>query len=177
MDRIRRVRQARRGAAEAYTALFQEVEEELYRIAYVYMGNSEDALDVVQETAYRSFASIGELKEPRYFKTWLIRIAIRCAVDALRKRERTTPIGPERMELLQDGGAERDVSLALSLRELVETLEAEEKSVVLLRFHRDYTIREVADALGMPLGTAKTVLYRALKKLRIAAEEEDGYER
>lgn len=50
---------------------------------------------------------------------------------------------------------------------LIELLDEDEKSVVNLKFYHDFTIKEVAETLNIPLGTAKTVLYRALKKLRI----------
>lgn len=55
---IRTVRKAQRGNDKAFLKLFQQYEEDLYRIAYVYVKNKDDALDVVQETAYLSFKKI-----------------------------------------------------------------------------------------------------------------------
>lgn len=77
------MKKAQKGNDEAFLKLFQEYEKDIYRTAFVYVKNQEDALDIVQETAYRSFKSIKDLKEPKYFKTWLIRIAISCAIDIL----------------------------------------------------------------------------------------------
>ena len=139
----------------------------MYRTAFVYLRNREDALDAVQETAYRSFKSISKLKEPQHFKTWLIRIAIRCSVDILRKRPRDVSLRIDLQEAIEEGSGTGDLSLSLSLRELIDTLDEDEKSVVLLRFYHGYTIRETADILELPLGTGKTILYRALKKLRL----------
>ena len=68
---------AQKGDHEAYTTLFAKYEADLYQFIYTQCGNVEDALDVVQEVAYRSFKYIHTVKEPTFFKTWLIRIAIK----------------------------------------------------------------------------------------------------
>ncbi|MDG0809151.1 sigma-70 family RNA polymerase sigma factor [Cohnella rhizosphaerae] len=142
----------------------------------MYLGNAEDALDAVQETAYRSYKAIGRLKEPRFFKTWLMKIAIRCATDIYRRRKQVSPWSPAyEGELLAED--ETDIPLAISLQALLEALDATEKQVVVLRYYYDLTIREVAELLELPLGTAKTILYRALSKLKQQAGEEgrDAY--
>lgn len=171
------VRQAQQGDEDAFLAVFQTYEADLYRTAYVYMGNPEDALDVVQEAAYRSFKSIGGLKDPQYCKTWLIRITISCAIDMLRKRRQEVLWRPEYTEQLAAAESE-DLPLALTLRQLVDTLDEDEKHLVILRFYYDLTIREAAELMALPLGTAKTLLYRALAKLRsrVAEEGSDGYQ-
>ncbi|WP_374989648.1 RNA polymerase sigma factor (plasmid) [Priestia megaterium] len=56
--------------------------------------------------------------------------------------------------------------LTLSLHQLVEELNEDEKSVVILQFYEGYSFREIAETLTIPLGTAKSILYRALAKLR-----------
>ncbi|MEK0317581.1 sigma-70 family RNA polymerase sigma factor [Cohnella sp. 56] len=170
------IKRAQQGDSEAYATLFGQYEAELYRAAYVYMGNAEDALDVVQETAYRSYKSIRSLKEPRYFKTWLVRIAIRCATDAYRKRRREAAWMPSYAETLV-ARDETDIPLAISLQSLLELLDETERQVVVLRYYYDLTIREAAEAMEVPLGTAKTLLYRALAKLQRRAGEEgqDAY--
>lgn len=167
---------ARRGDETAFLAMFQHYEADLYRTAYAYAGNPEDALDIVQETAYRSFKAIGGLKEPNYFKTWLIKIAMSCAVDLLRKRKQEAVWRPEYAEAMAVAGEDEDLPLSLSLQAWIEALNADEKHVILLRFYYDYTIREVAEMMDIPLGTCKSLLYRALRKLRKRAEdEEDAY--
>ncbi len=61
-------------------------QETLYKTAYLYLRNKEDALDAVQETAYKAFISIEKLKEPKYFLTWLTRILIH-SIFAMNKRK------------------------------------------------------------------------------------------
>lgn len=79
----RLIKCAQKGDMRAYEELFQKYEEEIYKLAFVYAKNREDVLDIVQEVAYRSCKHISSLKEPAYFKTWLIRILMNCASDYL----------------------------------------------------------------------------------------------
>jgi RNA polymerase sigma-70 factor (ECF subfamily) len=159
------VRKAQKGNDKAFLALFQEYEQDIYRIAFVYVKNQSDALDVVQETAYRSFKSINRLKEPKYFKTWLLRIAVNCSLDLLRKQKKVVQLKPE-LEGFLSGDINEDIDLEVTVRGLIEDLNEKEKGVVILRFYEGLTLKEVSETLGIPLGTAKTTLYRALEKLR-----------
>ena len=71
------VRRAIKQDEAAFEQLILLHSEQLYRTAYVYVKNEQDALDVVQETVYKAFISIGQVKEPKYFVTWLTKILIR----------------------------------------------------------------------------------------------------
>ncbi|WP_326569832.1 sigma-70 family RNA polymerase sigma factor [Bacillus niameyensis] len=165
------VRKAQKGDEKAYLILFQQHEVDIYRMAYIYVKNQQDALDIVQETAYKSFSQIQTLKNPDYFKTWLIRIAINTALSYLRREKKVVHLNPEYAEMFPSN--DKDVSLQITLRDLVEGLKESEKSVVLLRFYADYTIEEISNILDMPLGTVKTNLYRSLDKLRKQLKRED----
>lgn len=61
---------------------------------------------------------------------------------------------------------ENNIPLSLSLQDLVDGLKADEKSIVILKYYQNLTFEEIADILDIPLGSAKSVLYRALKKLK-----------
>ncbi|WP_026906057.1 sigma-70 family RNA polymerase sigma factor [Paucisalibacillus globulus] len=159
------VKKAQKGNVEAFLTLFQMYEEDIYRMAFIYVKNQSDALDVVQETAYRSFKTIKKLKEPKYFKTWLIRIAINCSLDLLKKQCKITHLHPGFEENIPEEIIE-DIDLEVAVQDLIEYLNAEEKSVVILRFFEEFTFKEISETLEIPLGTAKTILYRALAKLR-----------
>jgi RNA polymerase sigma-70 factor, ECF subfamily len=169
------VKKAQKGNDKAFLTLFQQYEQDIYRIAFVYVKNQSDALDVVQETAYRSFKSIKNLKEPKYFKTWLMRIAISCAIDLLRKKKNVVQLKPGFDEFIS-GDVNEDIDLEMTVRDLIERLNEDEKSVIVLRFYEGLTIKEVSEALDIPLGTAKTVLYRALNKLRKNLKGDGVYE-
>ncbi|MEI5908188.1 sigma-70 family RNA polymerase sigma factor [Bacillus spongiae] len=169
------VRKAQKGNDKAFLTLFQKYEQDIYRIALVYVKNQNDALDVIQETAYRSFKTIKHLKEPHHFKTWLIRIAINCSVDLLRKQKKIIQLKPE-FEANLSVDLNEEIELELTVRDLIERLNEEEKSVVILRFYEGLTFKEISEMLDMPLGTAKTILYRALDKLRNELKGDSFYE-
>ncbi|MFB7157310.1 sigma-70 family RNA polymerase sigma factor [Lysinibacillus sp. NPDC056232] len=167
------MKKAQKGDDEAFLTLFQQYEVDIYRMAYVYVKKKEDALDVVQEVAYQSFKKIDTLKKPEYFKSWLIKITMNCAINLIKKNSKVVLIRSEYEEFIETE-EEEDILLTLSLQDLIDGLEVEEKSVVLLRFYQNYTFKEIAELLDMPLGTAKSVLYRAIKKLRNKYFEGDG---
>lgn len=172
---IRRlVIKAQKGNDKAFLKLFQQYEEDIYRFAYVYVRNKEDALDVVQEVAYQSFKKIDTLQKPEYFKTWLMKITMNCAINLVKKNKKVVQLKPE-FEVFV-GSDEEDISLSLSLQELMEALQEDEKNVILLKFYHDHTLKEIAEILDIPLGTAKSVLYRALNKLRKNFKEVGNYE-
>lgn len=166
MDIHKLVKKAQKGSDRAFLELFQQHEEAIYRMAYMYVKNKEDALDIVQETAYQAFKSIGGLREPQYFKTWILRITINCSLLTLQKRNKIIPFPPEYAEQQVESSCEEDIPLAVTLQELLDELDAHEKSVIMLKFYQGYTFQEISDMLVMPLSSAKTMLYRGLSKLR-----------
>jgi len=167
------LKKAQRGEEQAFLEIFSAYEEQMYRIAFLYVKNETDALDVMQEAAYRMFKNIKSVKNLEYFQTWLIRITMNCAVDQIRKNSKVVPIGTEYLETVEEisESHEKEILLQTTLKELMEVLEPEEKSVILLKYYYEYSFSEIADILKRPLGTVKSVLYRALKKLREKAKE------
>lgn len=166
------VKKAKAGSSEAYYQLFQDVERDIYKMAFIYVNNKEDALDIVQETAYRSFKTIHTLKEPNYFKTWIIRITINSSLDLLRKNKFILPIKEEQYKQYSPD-REQDLPLSITLNDLINKLDENEKSMVILKYYQEFTFKESAELLDIPLGTAKSILYRALAKLRQDLEKED----
>lgn len=168
------MKKAQKGNDKAFLKIFQQYDEDIYRMAYLYVKNQEDALDVVQEVAYQSFKKIHTLNKPEYFKTWLMKITINCAINTVRKNAKVIPLIPEFEEFV--GSDEEDIPLTLTLKQMIDTLQEEEKSVVLLKYYQNFTFGEIAGILEIPLGTAKSILYRALGKLRKEFKEADRYE-
>lgn len=167
------VKKAQKGNDKAYLMLFQQYEADIYRMAYVYVKNKEDALDLVQEVAYQSFKKICTLDKPEYFKTWLMKITMNCALNLINKNKKIVPLNVD-IEVV-NGSEDKDIALTMSLHKLIDTLKEDEKSVILLKYYDDRTLKEIAEILNIPLGTAKSVLYRALDKLRQNVKEVDSY--
>lgn len=168
------VKRAQKGDESAFLSLFQEYEKDIYRMAYLYVKNKHDALDVVQETAYRSFKKISTLKNPDVFKTWLIKIATSCATDMLRRKRKVIHLNPEFTEIIDS--SDKDLPLSLSLQDLLGTLNESEKNIILWKYYYGYTLQEISEIEGTPLGTVKSVLYRSLARLRKQIRRADMYE-
>ena len=140
--------------------------EKYYRLAYSYAKNESDALDIVQESAYKVLKDIKKLKDQSLLSTWIYRIVINTSIDFLRKRNNETvsiydlEIPPE--EQYQDDDP----------KEMIAFLNEEERTIVILKFFEDLKLEEIADALNMNVNTVKTRLYRALKKIRVTLETE-----
>jgi RNA polymerase sigma-70 factor, ECF subfamily len=168
---LEQIHKAQNGDDEAFLELFQRYEHDLYRMAFVYVKNQDDALDVVQETAYKAFKNIETLREPRYLKTWLIKIAISCATDLLRKRKNVVSFNQQELNLISKDNT--DVSMTITVKQILETLDEHEKNIVFLKYYSELTFKEIAELRDLPLGTVKTTLYRALEKLRVQMKGAD----
>lgn len=169
----RLIQKAQRGNDKAFLKVFQYYEADLYRMAYVYVKNPDDALDVVQEVAYQAFKKIGTLREPKYVKTWLVKITMNCALNLMKQRQKVIQLKPDFDETV--GVEEQDVALTLTLADVMETLCEEEHSIIVLKYYQDYTFQQISDLLELPIGTVKSTLYRAVEKLRNGLKEADYY--
>ena len=139
----------------------------LYRIAFLYMQNEEDAMDAVSEAVYRGLLSVKKLREPEYFNTWMTRILINECNKMWRKTKNDVSIDdvPEIAE------NEKAFEL-LPLKEAIQKLPKDLKEVIILRYYSDYTLSETAKALDIPQGTVVTRQRRALKLLKLELSEE-----
>jgi len=135
-----------------------------YRIAFSYVRSEADALDIVQESAYKAIYHANKLKRQEFAKTWICRIVINEAVSFLRKRtkEQTEPILAE-----VAAGEKEDMT---DLRNALEKLSPEEKTGIILRFFEDMKLEEVAAVCKESVSTVKSRLYRTLKKLKLDLE-------
>ncbi|MCA1041959.1 sigma-70 family RNA polymerase sigma factor [Bacillus infantis] len=167
---IKKVKQAKKGNKKAFQDLLEAEKEKLYKMAYLYMKNEADALEAFQETVYKALISIRNLREEQYFSTWLTRILINTCKDLLKKKNRVIPMEREVLEgktspyMPKDGGSE--------LLEMIKGLEEKYKTILILRYYRDYSVRQIAEFLECPEGTVKTNIHRGIGLLREKMKEE-----
>lgn len=166
------LKRAQQGDAKAFEELFLPCEGQLYRIAFLYTKNEADALDVMQETAFRAYRNIKTVQDPDYLKSWLTRIAINCALDTIRQRQRFVPLDELPAEPFTDA-QEQQILQRVTVQQLLNDLLPQEKTVLLLRYYGDCSLAQIAEQLKLPLGSVKTLLYRTLKKLSAKLEEKD----
>ncbi|QDP39460.1 sigma-70 family RNA polymerase sigma factor [Radiobacillus deserti] len=168
-------KKAKRGDKEAFIEVFNLYKEQLYRTAFLYTKNKEDSLDVMQETAYRAFRNISNLKNPKYFKTWIVRITINCALNVVKSKNKVVDIDEGYLESLTY--TNEDIHLKISIDHLLSLLKPNEKSVIILKFYFDYTFKEISETLELPIGTIKSIYYRSIDKLQSKAERRDFLEK
>lgn len=95
MRNLSTLAKAKKRNQQAFLQLLQEEKIKLYKMAYMYMKNNNEALDVVQETVVRAYANIHVVKEEQYFATWLMRILINTALEFLCKNQKVLVIHEE----------------------------------------------------------------------------------
>jgi RNA polymerase sigma-70 factor, ECF subfamily len=164
------VKKAKKGNTKVFQKLIEAEKEKLYRMAYLYVKNESDAIDIVYETIYKAYISIKKLKEPDYFSTWLVRILINTALDFKKKNKRIIPV--EELERYgNDENTERlHIEERMDLVDAIARLEEKYKTIIILRYYHDLSIKEIAKILNCPEGTVKTNLHRAIQELRTFIE-------
>ena len=140
--------------------------EKYYRLAYSYMRNEDDALDVVQESAYRAIRDCRKVRNKDYLSTWIYRIVVNTALDMLRRKKKEN-ITEELPEIPVE-----DQYQDLELRTVLNQLDDKSRTIILLRYVEELKLEDIADLVGDNLNTVKARLYRSLKKLRLNLEAE-----
>ena len=139
--------------------------ERFYRLAYSYVHNEADALDVVQESACKAIIQCKKLKDTTKLLPWLCRIVVNTSLDLLRNQIKEQPA-----EELPEAAAE-DKYEELDLKKALNRLEPENRTVIILRYFEDMKIEDIALVVDENVNTVKTRLYRSLKKLRIQLDD------
>ncbi|MES5397802.1 sigma-70 family RNA polymerase sigma factor [Bacillus amyloliquefaciens] len=148
-----------------------ERKEDFYRLAYSYVKNKDDALDIVQESIQKALTSVESVKNPDVIKSWFYKILVRTAIDYLRKQKKLKVMDDETIEFLSRG--KEDHYKDTDLYEALDDLPHQYKTIIILRFFEDLKLEEIADITGENINTVKTRLYRGLKLMRIQLTKED----
>ena len=141
--------------------------EKYYRLAYSYVHNKADALDIVQEAAYKAILKSDSLQKIEYVETWVYRIVVNEACSLLRSRKESADV--EEVQVSSEDTYEN-----IDLRRAIEQLEPKDRAIVILRFFEDRQLDEIAKILDENLSTVKSRLYRVMKKLRLNLEGSTG---
>jgi RNA polymerase sigma-70 factor (ECF subfamily) len=147
-----------------------EKKEAHYRMAYTYTKNSEDALDVLQDSIEKALRAIKKNGPPDHLNSWFYKILIRTAIDHIRKHKRTTLMSPEDLESMMTS---EDDYKNFDLEAAMDKLPAHYKTLIVLRYFEDLKIKDIGNILDENVNTVKTRLYRALNFLKIELEEDD----
>jgi RNA polymerase sigma-70 factor (ECF subfamily) len=175
---------ARRGDTEAFNALVRRYERELYGYLRRYLGDSTLAEDVFQNTFLQLYLKSGQYQPGNPVRPWLYTIATHQAIDALRRAGRHQAVSlDEQREIDTNGESQRLVELLENrdpgplehahgqerrecVRAGVEQLPDFLRQVLIMAYYQGLKYREIADILGIPVGTVKSRLHAALVRLQ-----------
>lgn len=145
--------------------------DDFYRLAYSYVKNQEDALDIVQESIKKALTSLDKIKDPDAMKSWFYKIVVRTAIDLVRKQKKISLADDEMINFLSNG--KEDTYKDMDLHKALDELPIQYKTIITLRFFEDLKLEEIAEILDENINTIKTRLYKGLKILHITITEED----
>ncbi len=168
------VEQSRKGNQQAFAELVRRHQNAVYSLCYRLLGDAAEAEDLAQEVFLRCYRSLDKFHAGARLRPWLHKIAANACLDALRKRKQTLPLDEltareaeprvdSVAELPEEAYASREARLAVQ-RALLR-LPGEYRVALTLRYLEDLSYQEVADALGVPVSTVETRLFRAKKML------------
>jgi RNA polymerase sigma-70 factor, ECF subfamily len=167
------VDRARRGDREAFGVLAGGAVDRLYRIARLILRDTELAEDATQEALVRAWRDLPSLRDVERFDAWLYRLILRACADIGRHRRRWRA----EITVLPKEPAEADRASELADRDQLERglrrLNDAQRTILILTFYLSLSPSEAADALQIPVGTAKSRLHYAIEALRAAISADE----
>lgn len=159
------IKKAQKGDEEAFIKVVDEYMIPIYKIARSRLKSEENIGDAIQETILAAFSNIKKLKEPRYFKTWIIKILINKCNDIIRDNK---VLYVEDYNLLEDNSLIYSESSdeKLDFEGVLNKLNYEYRLVVVMYYVNRFTIKEISETLNEKEGTIKSRLSRARQQLK-----------
>jgi RNA polymerase sigma-70 factor (ECF subfamily) len=164
MEQKKLVRAARQGDRAAFTQLYGEVYQDMYRFAYYMLRHPEDAKDAVSDTFLAAWETIRSLKKEESFRSWMFAILSNKCKGKLREYARCREVEVSELEALPAEHALADPE-QLQLRELFLELPEADRLIIGLHLFAGYTTKEIANVLHMNENTVRSREHRALKRL------------
>ena len=172
------VQRVLQGDVNAFEKLVLEYEKSVYAITQRMTGNAEDAADMTQETFIKAYNSLSSFRGDSKFSVWLYRIATNVCLDFLRSRSRKPTVS---LSVEDDDGEEVELDIADesqsperllergltrdAVRRGLDELSPEYRQILLLREIQGLSYEEIADVLTLEVGTVKSRIFRARKRL------------
>jgi RNA polymerase sigma-70 factor (ECF subfamily) len=166
VDQRSLVERAKRGDHDAFAALIAAAASRLLGAARLILREPELAHDATQDALIRAWRDLPALRDPDRFDAWLYRLTVNACLDMGRRRRRR----PIEVDIGTFEGASDDHASAFAERDLLDDalrrLQPEGRAVVVLHYYLGLPLSEVATTLGIPEGTVKSRLHRAIGIMR-----------
>jgi RNA polymerase sigma-70 factor (ECF subfamily) len=169
-----------RGDVSAFQDLVEQYKRKVYYLAYDMVGDHHEAEDVSQEVFIKVYRALKNFRRDAKMSSWIYQITVNSAIDFLRKRKAKPSVNLEDFDLIdiQDNppgtgtavmNPERSAEASLlqgRIHQALVHVTPRERAVFVMRHYNDFQINEIADVLEVSSGTVKSLLFRALQKLR-----------
>jgi len=173
------IKEALAGKEKAFKLLLNKYREAIYHVILKIVHNQEEARDILQETFMKAFGSLSTYKSDYRFTTWLYRIAANSSIDYLRKKKIESLSLDQPLEIkdgsvgieLPDWTYNPEVDLVsrqrqVSINEAIDSLPKKYQEVIVYRHKQDKSYEQIAEILGIPVGTVKARIFRARELLK-----------
>ncbi|MCA9774498.1 MAG: sigma-70 family RNA polymerase sigma factor [Myxococcales bacterium] len=172
------VRLTKRGDQAAFRELVERYQRKIFSVALGMVGNSDDAMDITQETFISAYRSVKNFRGDSSFYTWICRIAINLGIDMKRRNARSFNADEQEIEALEqssgannpESGNPRDAYFQAERREAItkaiEQLPPAQRSTIILREVDGLSYEEIASTLKISKGTVMSRLHYARKRLQ-----------
>ncbi|WP_138160674.1 sigma-70 family RNA polymerase sigma factor [Peptoniphilus catoniae] len=147
---------------EAFKNLINNREDKLYRIAFSYVKNREDALDCLQAALLKGLENFNTLKDPSYFDSWMVRILINQCLDLIKNKKSDLSFSDE----IDPKEFERSPEETIDLINSIGLLSGDQREIIFLRYFMGLNYKEISSKLNLKEGTVKSRLNRSIIKLR-----------
>jgi len=171
-DEQRLIAECLKGRTAAFGDLVGRYQDRLFNTVFRFLDSPEDAQDVVQEAFLNAYQNLRSFKGDSLFYTWLYRIAINTAISWKRKhrpRLHPTTVGQDVVDAAESNRPEHALERAeeeTRIQQALSQLSAEHRAVLILKDIEGQRYEEMAEALGVPVGTIRSRLHRARLELR-----------
>jgi RNA polymerase sigma-70 factor (ECF subfamily) len=160
-----------------FDATMQEHRSMVFSVAYHFLHDRDQAEEVAQDVFLSLHKNLEEIESPSHAAHWLRRVAVQRSIDASRRRMRRPVVALENVKEPAVKPSMGDPLLGELLRKLVVSLPETQRMIVILRYQEDLDPMEIADVMGIPVGTVKSHLQRSLALLREKLERRGVGER
>ena len=181
VDEARLIEQVRSGNADAFEYFVRRYQHRITRVAFRLLRDAGEADSAAQESFLRAYQNIREFREGSTFETWLTRICINWCKDRLKRRRLVLYFHQAPRDHEDDDGRPHDMApsgdpsperWALSreirerLRQAMTALSPRQRTIFVLKHFEELSIPEIAEVMGLDVGTIKSHLFRAAHKMR-----------
>ena len=151
-------------------AYIVENQNKFYRLAYSYVRNREDALDVVQNAVCKALENYGGIRNEGAISTWFYRILVNESLLFIKERKRMTLGETDQEEAHYE---EKGFEIQDDLYDSINRLDGDTQTIIKLRFFEELSLKEIAQIMEMNLNTVKARLYPGLRQLKVNIQEVD----